>query len=85
MKMTQHTPEDEMVTLQWCDACGSEGYELRSVMVYEHGCGFAHPDTEIDYSRPCKCCEGTGLALIECEPCEGIEDAYQRSGEEYHV
>jgi hypothetical protein len=48
-------------------------------MVYEHGCGFAHPDIEIDYSSPCKVCEGTGLALIECEPCPDIEDAYERS------
>ncbi|BCH33172.1 hypothetical protein MesoLjLc_51020 [Mesorhizobium sp. L-8-10] len=51
-----------------CEACGSEGYERYTATVYEHGCGFGHEDVFLDYSRPCRFCEGTGGAIIETEP-----------------
>lgn len=49
-----------------CETCGGEGRRLESYWVYEHGCGFPHPDVE-DCGR-CEVCDGTGEEEVEGEP-----------------
>lgn len=53
-----HGPE----FLEACDACGGEGHIARTIHVYEHGCGFSHPDVE---ESPCPACGGNGWLLCE--------------------
>lgn len=46
--------DDRLIT---CNACNGHGIIPMRVMVYEHGCGFAHADTN---EVPCAACNGTG-------------------------
>lgn len=43
--------------LAQCPECGGDGCYRETITVYEHGCGFGHPDV---YERPCKHCGGHG-------------------------
>lgn len=36
-----------------CDACGGDGYIVRRVTVYEHGCGFPHDDSAEETCGKC--------------------------------
>jgi hypothetical protein len=38
---------------------------LRSIFVYEHGCGFPHDDVEARY---CTDCHNVGFSIEEAEP-----------------
>lgn len=73
------TVRDEDFRIVLCEACGSEGYESYTATVYEPGCGFGHSDVLLDYSRPCRFCEGTGCAIIPVEPID-LHDLLQMAG-----
>lgn len=47
-----------------CTDCGGEGHKLRTIQVYEHGCGFSHADVE---ALPCELCGGSGGMICEAE------------------
>jgi hypothetical protein len=47
-----------------CPECGGEGGWEQHCRVYEHGCGFAHDDSEW---RVCHVCNGTGGMICEAE------------------
>lgn len=48
-----------------CSVCNGSGVEAFLVRVFEHGCGFAHDDTD---ERPCRQCDGNGLEEVDAEP-----------------
>lgn len=48
-----------------CDACDGEGYIVRRVTVYEHGCGFPHDDGA---EETCTKCHGARGWIEEFEP-----------------
>lgn len=50
--------------LTTCPHCCGEGHTLRSIRVYERGCGFAHDD--VDEVR-CEECNGAGEFISEYE------------------
>jgi hypothetical protein len=52
--------------LEWrdCPECGGEGGWEQHCRTYEHGCGFAHDDSEW---RECNICNGVGGMLCEAE------------------
>ena len=45
-----------------CAHCGGDGVILKSILVYEHGCGFGHYDA---LEAPCRFCNGVGGFLCE--------------------
>jgi hypothetical protein len=47
-----------------CPVCAGYGAIGVRIDVYEHGCGFSHPDVD---EKPCPECEGTGGILTESE------------------
>jgi hypothetical protein len=53
-----HTPE----FLADCEECDGAGYILRTIYVYEPGCGFSHPDVE---QTTCSACGGCGWFVCE--------------------
>jgi hypothetical protein len=62
----QSQPDCEHVPEVWvdCEVCSGEGEILKTVHVYEAGCGFSHPDV---YSKPCQACNGTGGMICDAE------------------
>lgn len=48
-----------------CPACDGSAVKVIGCMVYEHGCGFPHRDTD---EIPCPECEGAGTVEVEAEP-----------------
>lgn len=51
--------------LDTCPCCDGSAVIAKRVYVYEHGCGFSHPDTE---EEQCPQCEGAGQILVEGPP-----------------
>lgn len=61
-----------------CAECGGDGYTVHRIRVYEHGCGFAHDDTE---ERRCDACNGVGFDVCDA-PGVAINDYDPRDDEE---
>ncbi len=62
-KLRQLTGEDHgPQALAQCPECGGEGYFLKRITVYEHGCGFPHDDTD---EIKCEACDGTGVIVVD--------------------
>lgn len=61
-----------MAENRYCEACDGSGVEVFAVRVYEHGCGFAHDGSD---ERPCRHCNGTGMAPKKQPPLLSYRDA----------
>lgn len=48
-----------------CEACGGSAVQVIGCWVFEHGCGFAHRDTD---EIPCPACDGFGEVEIKGNP-----------------
>lgn len=64
-------------TLVCCGFCGGEGSILKTVHVYEAGCGFSHPDVDAEI---CPMCEGAPLAIVEHRSEKIVTDYWRKPG-----